>query len=266
MNEVLRQPTEQSKKGDRNPRGIQVISRAAEVLRALEGKPEGLSLGEIAKVVELPRSTVQRIVGALATEKFVIGASPRAKVRLGPGLVSLGSAAKLELGRVVHPYLERLSGEVQETVDLSMLDGDMVIFIDQVASITYSLQAVSAIGVAFSLHCCAPGKAILASMGEEDLESHLNKNLEAQSANTITSKRVLRKELEEIRKTGIAYDREEQSLGINAIGMRVADSFGRDLAISIPVPSVRFPKKEKELIRALQKYVAIINRALGKGA
>src|ERR1700757_5018266 len=66
--------------------GVQVIARAASVLRALEGSPEGLSLAQIAREVGLARSTVQRIVAALATEDFVTEAQPGRGVRIGPGL------------------------------------------------------------------------------------------------------------------------------------------------------------------------------------
>src|SRR5258708_923507 len=72
--------------------GIQVIARAASVLRALEGRPEGLSLGQIAKEVGLARSTVQRIVAALASEDFVTEAQPGHGVRIGPGLARIAAS------------------------------------------------------------------------------------------------------------------------------------------------------------------------------
>jgi DNA-binding IclR family transcriptional regulator len=165
---------------------------------------------------------------------------------------------------VVHPYLEELSREAQETVDLSMLDGDVIVFIDQVAADNHALRAVSAIGVAFPLHCCAPGKAILAGMAEKDLKLHLDRDLKRETSKTITSARALRNMLKAIRKSGIAYDHEEQSLGISAVGTRIADPFGRQLAISIPVPTIRFAAKEKRLIQALRKYVPAIEQALGQ--
>ena len=78
--------------------GIQVIARAAKVLRALESRPDGLSLAEIARKVGLARSTVQRIVAALAIEEFVTEAQPGRGVRIGAGLAriaaSLGSTVR----------------------------------------------------------------------------------------------------------------------------------------------------------------------------
>jgi len=246
-------------------RGVQVISRAAAILRALEDKPQGLSLGEIAKEVQLARSTVQRIVGALAEERLLIAASPKARVRLGPGLVSLGSAASFEFGRIVRPHLEKLSREVEETVDLGMLERNLIVFVDQVPVDTHRLQAVSAVGLAFPLYCCSSGKALLAAMDDEEVETLLGSSLEAFTPNTITDMASLRQELQKIRRTGIAYDREEYTLGISAVGARIKDSFGRSLALSIPAPSVRFKSKEKLLLAALKKYVSILEAALGAG-
>ena len=74
--------------------GIQSIARAAAVLRALERSPSGMSLGEIAAALDLPRSTIQRIVDALKDEGFLIRASPRGGVRLGPMLLRLAGLAE----------------------------------------------------------------------------------------------------------------------------------------------------------------------------
>src|SRR5712664_2194545 len=71
---------------------VQVIARAAAILRALEEQPAGLSLGQIAQRVELARSTVQRIVAALAAEKLLIAASPTGRVRLGPTILRLAAS------------------------------------------------------------------------------------------------------------------------------------------------------------------------------
>ncbi len=78
----------------RAPTQIQVIARAAAILRALENEADGLSLGQIAQRVKLARSTVQRIVAALAAEKLLMAASPTGRVRLGPTILRLAAAAR----------------------------------------------------------------------------------------------------------------------------------------------------------------------------
>jgi len=251
---------------DSNPRqGIQVISRAANILRTLEGQPDGLSLSAIAKEVQLPRSTVQRIVYALASEGFLISATPTSRVRLGPGLVSLGSAAKADIDRVLLPHMKNLSSEIEETVDLSVQDGDMMVFIDQVVADTRKLRAVSAVGEAFSIYSCANGKAILATMENSVIEQFIQKNpIQALTDSTITSTDQLLKELDTIRKKGIAYDKEEHFEGVCALGIAIEDPYGRNIALSIPVPSVRFTRNKKLLSQKLIEYKHIIENALGK--
>src|SRR3712207_436459 len=111
--------------------GVQVIARAADVLRSLQGHPHGLSLSEIAARVGLARSTVHRLVAALEDEGFVVPASPNGRVRLGPMLARLAAASRGDLRDELHPSLQRLAAEVGETVDLAVLDGANVRFLDQ---------------------------------------------------------------------------------------------------------------------------------------
>lgn len=245
--------------------GIQVISRAVKILRSLEGKSDGLSLSAIAKIVNLPRSTVQRIVYALATERFLIAATQSSRVRLGPGLVSLGSAAKAEIDRVLLPHMKNLSLEIEETVDLSVQDGNMMIFIDQVISDTQKLRAVSSVGDSFPIYSCANGKAILATMDDEALEDFINENpFVAQTNTSIIDKNTLMAEIEVIRKKGIAHDKEEHCEGVCAVGIAIEDPYGRNIAISIPVPSVRFNRNKKHLSNKLLEFKATIESALGR--
>src|SRR5271169_4535784 len=91
---------------------VQVIARAAAILRALEEQSAGLSLGQIAQRVNLARSTVQRIVAALAAEKLVIAASPAGRVRLGPTILRLASSVRTDFVSIAHPFLVKLSHDL----------------------------------------------------------------------------------------------------------------------------------------------------------
>lgn len=90
---------------------VQVLARAAAVLRALEGRSDGLSLGQLARALGLPRSTVQRIVAALQAEELLIAASPTGKVRLGPALLRLAASVETDSAVLAKPVLAALSGE-----------------------------------------------------------------------------------------------------------------------------------------------------------
>jgi DNA-binding IclR family transcriptional regulator len=235
---------------DSRKQSIQVISRAASVLRALEDEPRGLSLGEIAQRVGLARSTVQRIVDALRTEQFVIAASPTAGVRLGPALVRLAASASVEFDHITRPIIAELSQAVGETVDMSVLKGRSAVFTDQIQG-SHRLRAVSGIGDAFPLHCTANGKAILSVLPDEKVKALLRTPLQKMTPNTITRPAELLKEIENCRRTGIAVDDEEHTEGISALGTGFIDPMGRAIAISIPVPTTRFKRIRQELARHL---------------
>ena len=221
---------------------VQVIARAANVLRALEGESDGLSLGQIAQRVGLARSTVQRIVDALSEEHFLIAASPTTGVRLGPALIRLAASAHVEFDQITRPLLAGLSQKVGETVDLSVLKGTGAVFTDQVQGV-HRLRAVSAVGETFPLHCSANGKALLSVVDEQKLDKLLRGPLPRLTPNTIVQRTDLMKVIESVRRSGVAYDLEEHTEGICAVGTAFLDPIGRAVAISIPVPTTRFRNK-----------------------
>lgn len=232
--------------------GIQVIARAASILRALESNRDGMSLGEIARDVGLARSTVQRIVNALVTEGFVSAGGARS-LRIGPALAQLASAAGDNIAERVGPHLRALGEDVGETVDLALLSGGSAVFVDQVQG-RHRLVALSAVGERFPLHCTANGKAILACFSPDDAEELIDKSLAEHPAHKLKNRKALLRELEETRATKLAYDRGEHGEGICAIGTALLDGFARPLAISVPVPSQRFDDVREDVAIKLREF------------
>lgn len=231
--------------------GIQVIARAASVLRALENEKDGLSLGQIAKATNLSRSTIQRIVGALTEEHLVIGASPTSRVKLGPALLRMASNSSFVFVDFIRPYIVDLSKETGETVDVSEMQQRRTVFVDQVTG-SARLNIVSPVGEAFALHCLASGKAMLASLSDEEVRKLIGRgSLERHTAQTIVDIEVLIKELTKIRKTEVAFDDEEHLEGVCALGTSIREPGGQVYAISIPVPTVRFRRNKRKLKDAL---------------
>lgn len=222
---------------------VQVIARAATILRALEDENGGLSLGQIAQRVNLARSTVQRIVAALECEKLVIAATPNGRVRLGPAILRLAASVRSDFIAMARPFLEKLSVELHETVDLSVVKKDHLVFIDQVIG-SQRLRTVSAVGETFPLHCTANGKAYLAQLSDQAIEKLIGRSYEQRTPNTRTTIDALLADLAAVRRTGVAYDREEHTLGISAAGVALRDPLGNSVAISVPVPAQRFADQE----------------------
>ena len=229
---------------------VQVIARAATILRALEDENGGLSLGQIAQRVNLARSTVQRIVAALECEKLVIAATPNGRVRLGPAILRLAASVRSDFIALARPFLEQLSEELHETVDLSTVKKDHLVFIDQVVG-SHRLRTVSAVGETFPLHCTANGKAYLAQLSDAAIEKLIGREYEARTPKSLVTLETLLKDLAAARRTGVAFDREEHTLGICAAGVSLRDPLGNAVAISVPVPSLRFEELETAIAQRL---------------
>jgi DNA-binding IclR family transcriptional regulator len=244
-----------NKKGDgvAARQGIQVIARAAAILRTLENESNGLSLGNIAKSVDLPRSTVQRIVSALAAEQLLIAATPNARVMLGPAIVRMAENTHFEFAEFVRPHLEELSKQTGETIDLSIQRGDKMVFVDQIKS-NHRLSAVSAVGESFPTFSSANGKAALALLSDDEIIALLSGGLFAETSHTITKMSELIIEIEQVRKDNYAIDNEEHTEGICAVGTAFHDPFGRIVAVSVPVPTTRFNRSKDSIIQALLDF------------
>ncbi len=240
---------------------MQLIARAARVLRALGAQPTGMSLTELAEAAQLPKSTIHRIVHALRDEELVFVTS-FGKVHLGPGIGRLGAADRSALREEIRPHLARLSRELDETVDLSVLDGSEVRFIDQIAA-PHRLRAVSEVGATFPLHCTANGKALLAALPPKGAAALLPARLQAFTSNTVTSRADLWLELDRVRQTGVAFDREEHQRGISAVAMVVRDAFGALVAVSAPMPTQRFLGREDALARHMRRMCDLASREMG---
>jgi DNA-binding IclR family transcriptional regulator len=193
---------------------------------------------------------VQRIVDALRTEQFVIAATPTSGVRLGPALIRLAASAGVDFDRITRPIMAKLSQKIGETVDLSVLKGSSAVFIDQIQG-AHRLRAVSAVGDTFPLHCTANGKALLSVMSEQNLQRFLRNPLPRMTSATVTKTAELRAAIDACAQSGVAFDIEEHTEGICAVGTAFLDPLGRSMALSVPVPTTRFNKMQGDLVREL---------------
>ncbi|WP_170560669.1 IclR family transcriptional regulator [Ruegeria atlantica] len=228
--------------------GIQVISRAASILRVLKENQSGMSLGKIAERVDLPRSTVQRITSALAEEKLVIADANGGGLRLGPELSALVGAAQYSIVEHCRLLLTELTQKTGETTDLAVMRGIGMVFLDQVPGV-YRLTTVSQVGEVFPLTTTANGKACLAQLDEGDatklIQNEWERNGIQRNLNEFLS------ELNTVREQGLAYDLDEHSAGVSAIGFSFFDWVGDLHAISIPVPTTRFARQRATIEQAL---------------
>jgi DNA-binding IclR family transcriptional regulator len=236
--------------GAANTGGVQVIARVGQIIRALEGEPWGLTLSQLAVRLKLPRSTVHRLVSALVNEGLLMSASVAGRVRIGTEFVRIATASRSELRDQVAPLMRRVNEAVGETIDCGVLEGDQVRVIDVIET-HHQLRAVSNIGAVFPLYCTAKGKAILAELDDATILRLIPKEFERYTGATIRSHAQLLREVEEVRETGLAYDREEHASGICTVAIAAQDPFGSIFALSVPVPTQRFALLKGEIEQAL---------------
>ena len=196
---------------DNEANGSQVIARAATLLRALENRPTGVSMSELAKSTALPRTTVHRLVTSLIAQHLLIQDS--AGIKLGPALARLAASAHTDIIALAQPAMETLGRRTRETVDLCVWRGSHTVLVSQYAS-DQELRVVSPISTAFPSHCAAHGKALLAEPPEELLTALLPQLKEVRTLQTLKDRQPLLEAIASIRQQGYAIDREEHARGV----------------------------------------------------
>jgi IclR family acetate operon transcriptional repressor len=217
-------PEENSQTESARADGIQVLRRAAAALDEIAASPGQLRLVDLGARLGLAKSTVRRLLVALVDVGFA-SIDDGGRIALGDRMLALGGADDASIATQYRPALERLARATGETVDLSVLRGRQMLFIDQVES-AHRLRAVSAVGIRFPLESTANGKAALALLGDP-----------AASV------------------SGITYDRDEHTVGISAAGIATRTIGGHIVAISVPAPTERFNANEQLIVEALQATV-----------
>lgn len=243
--------------------GIQVIARAAAIMRTLGEHPHGLSLAAIAQAVDLPRSTVQRIVGALEAEYLVEAICRSGGFRLGPALGRLIHRTQTDIITVVRPYLEQLANQLQESVSLSKQAGKNIYVIDRIVA-ERELRVVFPIGIHVPLHSTASGKVLLSRLSDEQVRDLLPDPLPPMTCNTHDLPTLLN-ELATIRKTGVAIEQEENTEGMSSVAV-LLDTYLGPFTIAVVVPSPRTARRIDLFKKALLECKQEIERMIGGNA
>lgn len=228
------------------PRDRAVLRSVTNALLLLEAfsleKPE-LGVTELSLALGLGKSTVHRLLAALAARGYILKNPLTEKYYLGLKAFEVGSlvAVQRNIRDVSAPFLQRLMLASKETVHLGVLDGWEVVYIDKIES-NHTLRIHSRIGRRAPLHCTALGKALLAFQPDEELEQFLRRRLKSYTPLTLTDPVRIRKELVEIKARGYALDNEEFEVGLKCIAAPLRDHT-REVVASLGIASaaVRLP-------------------------
>ncbi len=197
------------------------VKKAFDILKVISFSRGGIRLNEIAKALDIAKSTVHGIIAILEEVGAVRKDASTRKYELGITLFELGKKAysQVNLREVARPILENLTANVQETVFLGILSGDneRIIVLDTVEC-SHDMKITSPVGTTLSLFAAAPGKAIMACMNEEWVREIISrKGLPKHTDNSIIDPVLFMNEIEKVRKNGYAMDFEEYMSGVRAV-------------------------------------------------
>ncbi|MBA2721690.1 MAG: IclR family transcriptional regulator [Methylibium sp.] len=238
--------------------------RSLRLLAALASAGRALSLAELAAHLGLPKATAHRLCAQLLDSGFLAREIDERFFVAGPALrqLALDTLNHDSVRGLRHVVLAELVTQIGETCNFTTLDGASVLYLDRVEA-PWPWRLTLDVGVHVPLHCTASGKLFLALMPREQRDALLaHLPLQRLTVNTLTSRKALRAECEQIAERGCSVDREEFILGLIAVAVPVLDPQGRTrAAIAVHAPSARLT-----LDAALKKLAALREAAVKMSA
>ena len=242
---------------------IQVIERMFSLIDVLASREDMLSLKEISEKTGLHPSTAHRILNDLTVGRFVERPEP-GSYRLGMRLLELGNLVKgrLNVRDAALLPMRELHKQIQQPVNLSMRQGDEIVYIERAYSERSGMQVVRAIGARAPLHLTSVGKLFLADDEPVRVRAYASRTgLSGNTRNSITVLPVLERELSRVRQHGIARVNEELVMGVRCIAAGIYDDQGKlQAGLSISAPADRM---DEEWLAKLQATADQISSALG---
>ena len=221
---------------------VQVLERMFTLIDVLASREEAVSLKEISERTGLHPSTTHRILNDLAMGRFV-DRPESGSYRLGMRLLELGNVVKsrLSVREAALDFMRQLHKKTQQTINLSVRQGDEIVYIDRAFSERSGMQVVRAIGGRGPLHLTSTGKLFLSVDEPKAIRAYATRTgLAGHNKNSITDLQKLERELSLVRERGYARDNEELELGVRCMAAGIRDDSGKLIAgLSISAPADR---------------------------
>ncbi|MFD1507016.1 IclR family transcriptional regulator [Georgenia yuyongxinii] len=238
--------------------GVQSVDRAIELLEILTDLGGDAALSQLATRSGLPLPTIHRLMRTLVNRGYA-RQLPSRRYTLGPRLIRLGEGAGRQLGAGARPYLEQVAGELGETANMAMIDGDMAVYVAQ-ASSSRSMRTFTEVGRRVYCHCTGVGKMLLAQLPDTAVREIVSRvGMPAATNVSITHVEALLVELDKIRDRGYSVDDGEQEVGVRCFAVAVPGA-PTPSAVSVSGPAARvtfeFGKRAVPLLHELAKQAA----------
>jgi len=243
---------------------IGVLNKMFDLLDVLE-REGPLTLTELSQRAATNKVTVLRILANLEARDYV-ERDELGRYSLGMRLLQLGlrKSAATDLRAVAHPVLRELRDQFDETVNLGVLIGAGILYLDILES-TLSLRMAASAGARDDIHSTAIGKAIASRWNGREQEQLASLSMAPKTARTITGIEQLRQELARVRDRGFSIDDEENETGARCIGAPIFDHTGECVgAISVSGPTIRMTDDRiVQIAQAVQTAANVISERLG---
>ncbi len=221
---------------------IQSVMHAIDLLEAFKGENDELGVTELSKKLGLHKNNVFRLLATLESRGYIEQDKQTGNYKLGVKVLELGQHFIKHLGllRQAHPVMRELLAKCNENIYISVLRGNGCVYIDGLEA-NQVVKVTSRIGQRLPLHACASGKVLISFETEDELlKIFPQEELKKFTANTITSRTELFKQLKEVQKNGYALDLEELDIGVRCVASPIRDYTRKIVgAISISAPSLR---------------------------
>ncbi len=214
----------------------QSLERGLAILSTFTSTRPLFGVSELAREVGLSRSSAHRYIATLAALGYLEQDHSTRRYRLGPRVLDLGFSAinSMELRQIAAPNLQQLSDGTGHTVNLGVLDGVDIVYIDRCRSASHGQREIDLnlhVGSRLPAYCTSMGKVLLADLDDEELEARLDSSeLTKRGPNTITARARLLEELEQVRNLGLAVNNEELAYGLRSIAVPVHGQDGSVVA------------------------------------
>jgi IclR family pca regulon transcriptional regulator len=214
----------------------QSLERGLAILSAFDSERPLIGVSELSRELSLSRSTAHRYIATLAQLGYLQQDPDSKRYRLGPKVLDLGFSAinSMDIREISAPHLRRLSDETGHTVNLAILDGIDVVYIERCRTAQPGQREIDLnlhVGARLPAYCTAMGKAILAFVPEDRREELIARiDFVVRGPNTITDADAFRVELARIRAAGIAVNDEELAYGLRSIAAPIQAHSGEVLA------------------------------------
>jgi IclR family acetate operon transcriptional repressor len=245
------------------------VSRALRILGAFTVQNFQLSVAELHEELQIPKSTLVRLLQCMADEGFIEQDSETGEYRLGIRTFEIGSIYQrthmMNVGALARPAMERLSAKYNVSANLAILDGDEIVYVENVEPVGSPMRLAYSVGDRFGVHHTALGKAMVAFLPEEEREALLqDAKLRALTPRTITTIPDLRKELTSVREAGYAVDDEESLPGLRCVGAPIWNSEGIVAGLSASGSTLSVSRERvAEIAEAVMETARGISAQLG---